>query len=393
MQHNLNNPVLVLPSWYPNKLEKFSGDFIQRHVRATALYVPLYIIHFVKDEHGKITKDYHSEICNFENYIEEIIYYCPAKTGIKFIDKFLSYKKFKKIYKKILNNYFFENEKPVLVHVHITLMAGIIALWIKQKFKIPYILSEQWTIYLPESNYKIGNLNFIYQKKIFKIMKAAGMVTVVSDYLGNAIQKSFPFIQYKKIPNVVDTSLFYPIVKHQELNIKFIHASLMNYQKNVEDILYASKIVKDKGIQFSLDLYGPINNAVEELILKLQLEETVFLRGEVSHGILAREMQLADALILYSRFETFGCVIVEAQACGLPVITSDLEIFKETIHPGLNGLFAKGNNPSDLAEVMIQYCYNKQSFSKEIIAATAEQYSYQNVGKAFEELYNSIVIN
>lgn len=387
MQHKLNNPVLVLPSWYPNKLDNFTGDFIQRHVKAIALYVPQYIIHFVKDEHGELTKDYQTEIYNFENYTEEIIYYAPVKTGLKYLDKFLSYRKFTKLYKKTLKNYFRENEKPALVHAHITLMAGIIALWIKQKFKIPFILSEQWTIYLPESNYKIGQLNFIYQRQIYKIMKEAKVVSVVSDYLGNSIQKSYPFIQYKKIPNVVDTSLFYPIVKDQESNIKFIHASLMNYQKNVEDMLYASKIIKDKGIQFSMDLFGPVNSVVKELILKLQLEETVFLRGEVSQAILATAMQLADALILYSRFETFGCVIVEAQACGLPVITSDLQIFKETIYPGVNGLFAKGNNPSDLAAVMIYYCNHKQSFSKTSIAKTAQQYSYENIGKQFENIY------
>ena len=81
MQHKLNNPVLVLPSWYPNKIDNFAGDFIQRHVKAIALYVPQYIIHFVKDEHGIITKDVHSEICNYENYTEEIIYYLEKRVS------------------------------------------------------------------------------------------------------------------------------------------------------------------------------------------------------------------------------------------------------------------------------------------------------------------------
>ena len=387
MQHKLNNPVLVLPSWYPNKIDNFAGDFIQRHVKAIALYVPQYIIHFVKDEHGIITKDVHSEICNYENYTEEIIYYYPAKTGAKYLDRFISYLKFTKLYKKNINRYFKDNENTTLVHVHVALMAGIIATWIKQKFKVPFILSEHWTIYLPQSNYQIKNLNLIYQKHLREILKKALIVTVVSNYLGNAIQQVYPFIQYKKIPNVVDTSLFYPLTIEQKSGTKFIHASLMNYQKNVEGICYAAKIAKDKGYQFSLDLFGPIQNSIKELIATLKLNNIIFLRGEVPQSFLASELQLADALILYSRFETFGCIIIEAQACGLPVITSDLQIFEEIISPGINGLFAKENTPSDLAEVMMNYCENKNSFTKSIIAQTAEKYSYAIVGKEFESLY------
>ena len=52
-------------------------------------------------------------------------------------------------------------------------MAGIIATWIKQKFKVPFILSEHWTIYLPQSNHQIKNLNLIYQKHLREILKKA----------------------------------------------------------------------------------------------------------------------------------------------------------------------------------------------------------------------------
>ncbi|MBL0146735.1 MAG: hypothetical protein IPP48_14395 [Chitinophagaceae bacterium] len=84
----INNTVLVLPSWYPNKTSPYDGDFIQRHVKAIALYCKQYVIYVVKDEEGKITKDTKTEIYKDDNITEVIIYYKPLRTGISVIDKF-----------------------------------------------------------------------------------------------------------------------------------------------------------------------------------------------------------------------------------------------------------------------------------------------------------------
>ena len=385
----VNDQVLVLPSWYPNKLDKYAGDFIQRHVKAIALYQTQYVLHFVKDENAIITNDIAVELYAAENYTEKIIYYHPKKTGITVVDKYLSFRKFNKAFKQSVNEYINDKGKTKFVHVHVTLKAGIIALWIKKKWAIPFLLSEQWTIYLPEANERVSHLSFIYKRYLTKILKEAKAVSVVSKYLGDAIGQLYPFINYSVIPNVVDTTLFYPVEKQERNLVKFIHASIMGYQKNVEAILTAFKILKNKGVPFTADLFGPVHVPMQELVLKLQLNEEVFFKGEVEQPVLAKEMQQADALILFSRFETFGCVIIEAQACGLPVIASDLEIFSEIITPSINGLFAQNNNPADLAEKLIYFIENKKSFNKAVISKETEKYNFMKIGEEFKQFYSN----
>lgn len=387
----INDQVLVLPSWYPNKLDKYAGDFIQRHVKAIALYKSQYILHFVKDENGTITNDISVELSANENYTEKIIYYHPKKTGIAVVDKYLSFKKFNKVFKQSVNEYIIDNGKPTFVHVHVTLKAGIIALWIKKKWAIPFVLSEQWTIYLPEADERVSHLSFIYKRYLTKILKEAKSVSVVSKYLGDAICKLYPYINYRVIPNVVDTTLFYPVEKQDRNPVKFIHASIMGYQKNVEAIFAALRLLKNKGVPFTVDLFGPVHVSMQELVLKLQLNEEVFFKGEVEQPLLAKEMQQADALILFSRFETFGCVIIEAQACGLPVIVSDLEIFSEIITPSINGLFAKNNNPEDLAEKLIYFIENKKSFDNALISKQTEKYNFIKIGEEFRQFYTTAI--
>ena len=89
-------------------------------------------------------------------------------------------------------------------------------------------------------------------------------------------------------------------------------------------------------------------------------------------------MMAADALILYSRYETFGCVLIEANACGIPVIVSDIEVMHENVKAGVNGLFAENENFRKLADQIIYYLESKDSFQRGKIAAhTIAHYSYE----------------
>ena len=102
-------------------------------------------------------------------------------------------------------------------------------------------------------------------------------------------------------------------------------------------------------------------------------------------------MQQADALVLYSRFETFGCVLIEANACGIPVLVSDIEVFHELVENQVNGVFVRGDDPRALADAMLSLILKQDSFnSAQIALAVSEKYNFKNVGKQFAACYNSV---
>ena len=386
----INNEIVVLPSWYPNKLDQFGGDFIQRHIKAISLYRTQYIIYVVKDEHGKISPAVSTEITSGENYTEKIIYYHIKKTGIKLLDKLFSQIKSNCIYRNELKEYVKLKGCPRLIHVHVAYKAGLAALWAKKKWGIPFILTEHWSIFLKEANFKIEQLPAIQQMAIRKILKHAAAVTVVSDWLGKAIQNIFPAINYRVIPNVVDHKIFFPEDKIETNVPYFIHPSSMNYEKNVESILHAFCLLKKNKYDFVLNLFGPAPGILLKLVNELNLNDKIFFKGEVSQVVLAKEMQKSDALILYSRFETFGCVIIEAHAAGIPVIVSDIPVFHELVTENENGFFVKGNNPETLAIKLEEFILNKKVYDKNKIINSSLKYSYTTVGKQFVSLYNQV---
>jgi len=382
--------VLWLASWYPNKLSPFDGDFLQRHAKAVALYERVHVIYIVKDDKRIITQDIKTDNTTHGDLTEEIIYYSSFKTGIKILDKYFSQRKYNQLYKKAINAYIAIDGKPDLVHVQIAIKAGLAALWMKRKWGIPYIVSEQATIYLENADFQIKDYPLVIQKWLKNVLEQASMVTVVSHYLGKAIQRNFPGVKYEVIPNVVDTDIFYPVQEGSSGITRFIHISNMNYQKNTEAILEALHLLKDK-FSFEMYLYGTMNDVLQYLINKLQLQEHVFTMGEVPQQELAKAIQQSDALVLYSRYETFGCVLIEANACGVPVIVSDIEVFHELIEESRNGIFAEENNPVALAGKLETFITQKGSFNKnEIATTTASTYNFNKVGRLFSDLYTKV---
>lgn len=388
----MSNNILWLVSWYPSELSPYDGDFIQRHARAVSLHNNITIIFIRKDENGFVTKNKKTVVKETRNLAEIIIYYHSLKTGISIIDRLLSRIKHNRIYKKALRSYVAENGPPELLHIHVALHVIRPALWLKRKYGMPLIISEHWTGYLKDAKPNLENYHPLYKSWLRQIFNKAGAVTVVSRVLGEAIKERFDIPQYQVIPNVVDTNIFFPIERTVSPVNRFVHVSLLNFQKDPEAIIEAFALVKGKGLDFVVSVYGPANNELLHLVKNKDLERQIIFKGEVPQNILAKDMQQADALVLYSRYETFGCVVIEANACGIPAILSDLPVFREYIIGNKTGVFAKANDPVSLAETIIKFIQDKDLFRQEEIAGhTKNTFGYDVIGKQFDELYKTLL--
>ncbi len=383
-----NEPfILWVVSWYPNQLSPYDGDFIQRHAQAVSTFIPVHVLHFVRDKDKKVTDSVHIDEKQKGNLTETIIYYSKTGSPFKIADKFFSVQKFRSLYRKYISDLFQKRGKPSLVHVHIALKAGLIAKWIQKKYGIPFFLTEHWTIYLEEARPNINGLNFLKRHLISKTLTNAAKVFTVSDYLGKAIQKRWPSINYKVVPNVVNSNIFYPGDSSANDIFRLIHISGLNYQKDPEKLFRAAGILKTKGIKFSLDVFGVNNNIIKPLLIKEAIEHEVNIHAEVPQEILAESLRKSHALILYSRYETFGCVIIEANACGIPVVVSDTALMRELVKDNVNGVLVKPGSAEALAEALINLLNNKDRFDRNEIVASTQQYSYQRIGKMYYDEY------
>jgi glycosyltransferase involved in cell wall biosynthesis len=382
--------VLWLASWFPNKLDPLSGDFLERHARSASLLNRITVLFIVKNTVIGSRRVIVEKKQENANLLSIILYYKPL-IRIRFFEQLISGFQYFFFQRKLIHEYFKQNGKPDLVNVHISFKAGIGALYCKWRYGVKYVISEQWTIFCPEAHPAFNDQNFIARWLMKLIYKNAAHISAVSEYLGKTLQDRFNIKEPLRIPNVVDTKLFHP-EKRQGGIFRFIHISLLNLQKSPAEIFKAVSLLKNKtSSPFEFIVYGPLLPQWIELVNNYQLNSVVQFRGEVMQDVLAKELRLCNALILYSRFETFGCVIIEAYASGVPVIVSQIEVMKEIVDENITGIFVPLDDPESLARKMLWMMENHEQFDGIRLSQLAEEkYSYKKVAEQFDSFYNSV---
>ena len=384
--------IVWLCSWYPSRLMPFNGDFIKRHAEAASLYNDISVIHIVRDVKGIITKNVFTEESEKNGLSEKIIYYYTPGFRVSIIDKYWSELKYRRLLKQAIDHEAKKSGEPVLVHVHVGMKSGIIALWLKKRKGVPFVLTEHWSGFLSEADEKLSDQPFYIRLLWKKIIAGARSISAVSAHLAHAIQQQFGLKQVRIIPNVVDHSIFYPAAGKPG-DIRFIHISGLEELKNPQIILEAFALVIKTYPTAVLDIFGPDSQRMKDLAAELGVGKHILFHHEIPQPQLGEFVRQSLALILYSSYETFGCVIIEANACGIPVIVSDIPVFHETVTEGVNGMFVKPNDPVALADSMLALIKNRASFNSHVIAETSSGYRYEKVGKQFSDWYREVLSN
>jgi glycosyltransferase involved in cell wall biosynthesis len=377
--------ILVFPGWYPSRLDELSGDFIQRHAQAIALKCKVTVIVPVKDE--TITNVERVEAVN-ENLTEVHVYY-PSITSMRRIDSVLSFIRYTYI---ALKNAITINRKDKVDVVQLyvlqkNLLLGFLLRWI---IKVPFVVSEQSTFYVDGRLEKAG----WFKKKAYAyILSRASSIQAVSNYLlTNILKKLNVRTNAVVIPNVVDTRVFVYNGNPVNTPVTFVHVSNMVTQKNVEGMLEAFAQVEKNGLDFKLHLVGPVSSHITEIIRELKVENKVKVWGARKYTEVAEIMKQSDFFVFFTRYETFGCVIIEANASGLPVIVTDLKVTRELIIDNINGMFVQNENIEQLADKISWAINNPTAFDRlQISTTTNNNYNYHSVSLQFEEWFKTVV--
>jgi L-malate glycosyltransferase len=375
--------ILFLPSWYPNRIYIQNGDFIQRHAEAVALYCRVAVLHVASDPEVKnfnIACSRHKEIFEVRVYFPKTSSFFPWK-------KLYNYRKAHRLgYKAILA----ELGHIDLVHLNVLYKAGLFALELKERYKIPYIVTEHWTAFLP-----INPLRFTFFEKwsIRKIAKEAALICPVSLDLTKALQSFGLSGPFEVVPNVVDTALFDSKVLAPSATKKILHISSLNDpHKNVSGLLRTTQQLSLLRNDFSLSIVGHYYlDRYQQMIEELGLSTIVTLHGTVPHEEIATLMQAHDFFVLFSNFENLPCVIIEAQASGLPVVATDVGGVSEMVNEK-NGLLVPAGDEKALLKKLNQMLDTLSEYDRDAIRAQAiQRYSYEKVGERFKNIYEEVL--
>ena len=284
-----------------------------------------------------------------------------------------------------------EGWMPDIVQLNVIQKQGLLALWLKHRYGIPYVIIEHWSGYLPE-NGQYMRQPAIKRRFAERVAEQASAVLPVSDKLAQAMQQcGIRNSRWLKIYNVVDDFFFQsPITNHQSPIKTLLHVSCFDERaKNVKGLLRAARMLSEKRRDWQLVLIGTGIDYKEARAYAKSLEFPEGLlrwTGELTPQEVADEMHNADALVLSSRYETYGVVLAEAAAAGLPILSTPVGIAEEVADLIVPQEIAQ-YKPGKFAEFMETILWQPPSHRQ--FTLCQESFKAETVGKQLKALYDS----
>ena len=239
--------------------------------------------------------------------------------------------------------------------------------------------------------------------KSVKAMKQADHVITVSSTTAQHTQEILD-VESERIsvvPNAVDSNfrvLSEPQVQsfRQHLGATSGSLCLLNVgsnhpRKNVSVIFAAVKLLKDKGASVQFWKAGTDFTTDErKLIAMHSIENEVSYIGQPEKSTLVKIYNAADVLVAPSLHEGFGITLLEAMACGTPVVTSNVSAMPEVV--GDAGVLVDPTNARHIADAVLKI-QSDASFRRQLVEkslARAKTFTWEKTAKEISKVYEQV---
>lgn len=311
------------------------------------------------------------------------------------IDRLFFHVKHHKIYKDINKKYNINDYS--MIHAHSLFSNGYIAMKLKEKYNIPYVVAVRNT------DVNLFFKRMIHLRKIgVKILRNADRIIFLSEAYKNQVLNTYLLENIREeicskisiIPNGIDDFWFENISNARksklDKKIRFIQVGDINKNKNILTTVKALKLLESEGYTVSLDLVGKIKD--KKIYNEIKNINFVNYLGYKNKIELIKLYRKNDIFILPSINETFGLVYAEAMSQGLPVIYSKEQGFDRQFEEGEVGYNVDCFNEVEIKEKINDIILNYTEVSSMCIK-NASKFKWEILNKKYKKLYEELSIN
>lgn len=299
-----------------------------------------------------------------------------------------------------------------IVHLHLPFFGAAYFVYLaknlmKNKFKL--VVSYHMDVIGTGLKKKIFS---IYNKYVLpKIIKSADKIIISSvDYIQESKISEYYFkyqSQFQEIPfGVSEKFKLLPkrgdlIKKYQIKPTDFIVGFVggldsAHYFKGVNILITAISKINNPNVKALIVGEGNLKKDYQALAIQLNIEKRIIFAGYVKEEELPDHYNLFDIFILPSidKSEAFGLVILEAMACGRPIIASYLKGVRTTFNQGEQGFFVEPQNPKDIADkinILITNPKLRRQFSSNGLKLVWKKYRWPLIVKKLESVYLEVL--
>lgn len=286
----------------------------------------------------------------------------------------------------------FARQHPDALITFFSLPSGLIGLVAKIFTKKPYVVSLRGgdvPVLVPE----LARLHKIISPMRRRILENAEAVVANSESL-RRLSEASDHCRVRVVPNGVNTDFFQPnpmgstsSLAQEILRILFV--GRFQRQKNLEFLLYQLAALRRGSFALRMVGDGPQKRGLQELAAQLEIADSTTWDGWMPRADLPGIYQSADCFVNPSLYEGMPNVVLEAMACGLPVIASRIDVHETLVSHGETGFLFELNNPAMLASALAQMedVDLRLRMGQQARARAQKLFSWKSVASSYADLF------
>lgn len=382
--------VLIITPWYPTSVSPVGGIFIQDQVLALSRKYDVYVLALVLIDWKKIffrldkTENQLPDHTNVQLKIKEF-YTLPGVRFFYSLYLFFYQMQLEKNFNEIVSSW----GMPDIIHVHVVLPTGWVALKIGNTYKIPVVLTEHtepFSLHLRTS---------VYQRLTRQTLLGVNRIIAVSPFLKKQILEFEPHANIEVIGNVIDDSFFSPasFVREKTDVFHFLTVALLVERKGIRYLIEAVKLLSqniDDKFVVVIGGDGPLRLGLENLVKQLGVIDNCRFVGALNRSEVRDWINQSDVFVLPSLGETFGVVLLEAMMCGKPVIATRCGGPDFLVTPEVGVLVDVADSVA-LAGAMNDFIRNRRKFNaRSIRKITVDMYGQISFLRRIARVYDDL---
>ena len=246
----------------------------------------------------------------------------------------------------------------------------------------------------------IGRLRKIaHVTRYFGLRHAACLQAISAEIEGDISALAIPLEHVAVIPNGIDLTTFRPATREQRLSLR----RSLGFPDTRPVVLFLGRFAAYKGIGDLLEAWTRVRaNCDAELVFVgfVAVEDPYHIPSDTP-GVSVREWtgnpvpfyQAADVFVLPSHVEGMSNALLEAMACGLPVVTTSVGAAPQMLRDGVDGHLVRPRDPAALAEALVRSVSDpsaRETIGGAAVRNVSERYSLSVVVDQIEARYLAI---
>jgi len=297
--------------------------------------------------------------------------------------------------------------KPDIIHSHTSFGVGWEAIFCAKILKIPLVGTHHtfFDHYLKHISLDFEIVKKLSWKFFIAYFNYCDLLLSPSQALKDEFKNKGMDKPIKVIFNPTDVDFFMPPASEQckkELKKKYkiadktiVYMGRLSYEKSIDQVIQAFALVNKRIPEVRLMILGdgPEKSILKKMCKECDLSDRVDFIGRYNHDEeLIGRLGASDIFVTASKSENLPVSLLEAMACGLPIVAVDEKGIPEVVKNNLNGYIVQADQPDLLAEKIIQLLTDKDIAkfayaSRELV----KKYSSSAYAKNLEKYYSELI--